>query len=185
MTTDRIGDLRIRSVLGVVGREVSEVLDRMDCASLDLLVEAPRDPARQWFLTGQGRAGLVARCSAMRLVHLGHRIHVAGETTTPALEEADGLLVFSASGETVTSRGFAEVAARLGATVVALTADPLSTLARKSDLVVEVPARPTRQFGSTLFEQCALLVMDAALLALSGGSPAAYQAMQHRHANLQ
>jgi len=108
-----------------------------------------------------------------------------GDSTTPAIETADGLLVFSASGETVTSRGFAGVATGLGATVVLLTADPVSTLGRQADLVVEIPARSTQQFGGTLFEHGALLVMDAALLALGGGSPGVYQTMQRRHANLQ
>lgn len=175
----------VRSDLGLVAHEVSNVLERVDSAAVDRLAEMIRDPARRWFLTGQGRSGLVARSSAMRLMHFGCRVHVVGEATAPAIEAADGLLVFSASGETVTSREFAAVAAGVGATVVLLTADPLSTLARQADLVLEIPARSTQQFGGSLFEQSALLVMDAAVLALSSGSAEVYQAMQHRHANLQ
>jgi 6-phospho-3-hexuloisomerase len=177
--------MMVRSALGLVLNEVSELLDRVDSAALDRLADALRDPRRRWFLTGQGRSGLVARCSAMRLMHLGHRVHVVGEATAPAIEAADGLLVFSASGETVTSRAFVSVATRLGATVVVLTADPGSTLARQADFVLEIPARSTQQFGGTLFEQGALLVMDAVALAVSGGSSEVYLAMQQRHANLQ
>jgi 6-phospho-3-hexuloisomerase len=178
--------MMVRSALGLVQNEVSELLDRVDSDALDRLADALWDRGRRWFLTGQGRSGLVARCSAMRLMHLGHRVHVVGEATAPAIEAADGLLVFSASGETVTTRGFVSVATRIGATVVVLTAAPGSTLARQADFVLEIPARSTtQQFGGSLFEQGALLVMDAVALALSGGSSEVYLAMQHRHANLQ
>jgi 6-phospho-3-hexuloisomerase len=51
--------------------------------------------------------------------------------------------------------------------------------------VVEVPATGTGQFGGTLFEQSALLLLDAVILELTAGGSAAYAAMQARHTNLQ
>jgi hypothetical protein len=46
-------------------------------------------------------------------------------------------------------------------------------------------ARGTGQFGGTLFEQSALLLLDALILDLTARDPQAHSAMQARHANLQ
>jgi 6-phospho-3-hexuloisomerase len=175
----------VRSALGLVRSEVSELLDRVDSDALDRLADALRDPGRRWFLAGQCRSGLVAICSAMRLMHLGHRVHVVGEATAPAIEGADGLLVFSASGETVTSRAFASVATRLGATVVVLTADPGSTLARQADFVLKIPARSTPAVRRHPLRAGRTVGDGRSCPCLSGGSSEAHLTMQQRHANLQ
>lgn len=41
--------------------------------------------ARAVFVIGNGRSGLATQMSAMRLMHLGLRVHVAGEVTAPAI----------------------------------------------------------------------------------------------------
>ncbi len=40
--------------------------------------------ARAVFVIGGGRSGLAIQMAAMRLMHLGLRVHVAGEVTAPA-----------------------------------------------------------------------------------------------------
>lgn len=52
------------------------------------------------FVAGAGRSGLALRMAAMRLMHLGLAVHVAGDATTPAISEGDLLLVASGSGTT-------------------------------------------------------------------------------------
>jgi hypothetical protein len=54
-----------------------------------------------------------------------------------------------------------------------------------ADAVIEVPTAGTGQLGGSLFEQGALLLLDAVILDLTGGAPQAYAKMQARHANLQ
>ena len=44
------------------------------------------------FLTGQGRSGLVAKMFAMRLIHLGFKTYVVGETITPLFRKVICLL---------------------------------------------------------------------------------------------
>jgi 6-phospho-3-hexuloisomerase len=43
----------------------------------------------------------------------------------------------------------------------------------------------TVQFGGTLFEQSALLLLDAVMLEVTAGDPRAHAAMRARHTNLQ
>ncbi|MGA2848410.1 MAG: hypothetical protein ABSE46_05400 [Terracidiphilus sp.] len=56
--------------------------------------------ANRLFLMGAGRTGLALKMAAMRLMHLGLIVHVAGEATTPAIGPDDLLLVASGSGTT-------------------------------------------------------------------------------------
>jgi 6-phospho-3-hexuloisomerase len=53
------------------------------------------------------------------------------------------------------------------------------------EAVIEVRTAGTRQFGGSLFEQSALLLLDTLMLDLTAGDPQAYAVMQARHANLQ
>jgi 6-phospho-3-hexuloisomerase len=71
------------------------------------------------------------------------------------------------------------------ARLLALTTRAESTLAGLADAVVALPTVGTRQFGGSLFEQSALLVIDAIVLDITAGDPQAHAMMQARHSNLQ
>jgi 6-phospho-3-hexuloisomerase len=169
----------------VVAGEISRTLAQVDALDFDRFVAELRVSQRRWFCTGQGRSGLVAQMAAMRLMHLGHRTHVVGEATAPAITGGDALLVLSASGTTPLSLHLAETARGVSAVVVLVTATSASPLRRLADAALEVPALASVQFGGSLFEQTALLVLDAAALALDADDPHVRDAMQRRHANLQ
>jgi len=94
-------------------------------------------------------------------------------------------VIFSGSGETPVTVHFARLAAGFGAHILAVTTRADSTLAGLADAVIEVPISRTAQFGGSLFEQSALLLLDAIALDLTAGDPRAHAAMQARHANLQ
>jgi 6-phospho-3-hexuloisomerase len=171
--------------IDVVAGEISRTLAQVDPLDFDRFVDELRVSQRRWFCTGQGRSGLVAQMAAMRLMHLGHRTHMVGEATAPAITGGDALLIFSASGTTSLSLHFAETAREVSAVVVLVTATSASPLRRLADASLEIPALASVQFGGSLFEQTALLVLDAAVLALDAGDPHTRDAMQRRHANLQ
>jgi 6-phospho-3-hexuloisomerase len=143
------------------------------------------DRGRRWFCSGQGRSGLVAQMVAMRLMHAGFDAHAVGGVTTPAIGQGDGLGVFSGSGETPITLHIARLAQGFGAHILAVTTRADSTLAGLAEAVIEVPTAGTRQFGGSLFEQSALLLLDALVLDLTAGDPEMHAAMQARHANLQ
>jgi 6-phospho-3-hexuloisomerase len=164
--------------LGTVLDEVQRVLS---VVQLDAARELLDDRARRWFCAGQGRSGLVAQMVAMRLMHLGFDAHAVGEATAPALGDGDGLLAVSGSGETPMTLHVAGLARGFGARVLAVTTRGDSSLARLADAVVEIPTTGTVQFGGSLFEQCALLALDALAVDLGGD----HVEMAARHTNLQ
>ena len=171
--------------LAVVGAEVAGVLGRVDAGQLDAASAFLGERGGRWFFTGQGRSGLVARMAAMRFGHLGRPVHAVGEATAPAVGPGDHLVALSASGRTPLTLHLAGVAVEQGADLLVVTADagsPLTALAHERLLL---PTSASTQFGGSLFEQCALLVLDAVALRLSGADPEVHAAMQARHANLQ
>lgn len=50
--------------------------------------------AKRVYVIGAGRSGLVAKAFAMRLMHLGLKAYVVGETITPAMNVGDVMVVF-------------------------------------------------------------------------------------------
>lgn len=165
--------------------EVSGVLSKVSSDQMSATAALFTDRGRRWFCSGQGRSGLVAQMAAMRLMHLGFDAHAVGEATTPSIGEGDGLVMISNSGETPVTLHIAQLALGFGAHMLAVTTRADSTLAGLADAVIEVPTAGTGQFGGSLFEQCALLLLDAVILDLTGGDPQAYTVMRARHANLQ
>jgi 6-phospho-3-hexuloisomerase len=174
-------DFPLHLITGEVAK-ATELIDRTAftrfCAVLD-------DPAQRWFFSGQGRSGLVAQMAAMRFMHAGYQTHVLGEATAPAVRKNDGILLVSKSGITPVSLGFARKARDEGAVVAALTSDDSSPLAVLADASVEIPTALSEQFAGSLFEQAALLCLDAVVLHISGTGRGAFTRMATRHTNMQ
>jgi len=177
-------DARKRPWLAV-GREIAASLRLVDGPSFERLLAELSATDRRWFFVGQGRSGLVARMAAMRLMHLGLDVHVQGEATTPAIDAHDRCVCVSGSGRTPTTIHHARIARDLGARVIAITADATAPLAVLADVALVVPIPRTSQFGGSLFEQVALVCLDAVVLAGSASDRDAYARMRMRHANLE
>jgi 6-phospho-3-hexuloisomerase len=173
------------STVDTIRGEVGTVLSAVPADHLSAAVALFADRGRRWFFSGQGRSGLVAQMAAMRLMHVGFDAHVVGEATAPAVREGDGLVMVSGSGETPIGLHLARRALEFGVHLLVVTGRADSTLAGLAEAVIEVPAVGTGQFGGTLFEQSALLLLDALALDITGGDPDAYATMQRRHTNLQ
>lgn len=149
--------------------------------------------AQRVFVTGAGRSGLALRMTAMRLMHLGLVVHVVGDVTTPAITAGDLLLVVSGSGTTSGSVRAAEIAAKSGATTIALTTAPESPLARLAHIVIELPAAQkldhgdaiSRQYSGSLFEQAVVWIGDALFYTLWQRSNETSEQLWPRHANLE
>ena len=131
------------------------------------------------FLMGLGRSGLVAKAFAMRLMHLGLSVYVVGETTTPAITDKDCLIAISGSGETSYIISTTGIAKQVGSKIIAITSYPDSTLAKRSDLILQLQGRTKideepnyarRQISGlhnslspmgTIFEISALIFLDS------------------------
>jgi len=165
--------------------EVCSLGARIRDDEFSAFVRVLMDTERRWFVTGQGRSGLVGAMIAMRLMHIGRDCHAAGEPTAPSIRTGDGLLVISGSGSTATSVHHARTAHSEAATVAAVTAMPDSPLGRIADVCLQIPAEGSAQLGGSLFEQAALLVLDSVVNTLAAKVPDARERLRYLHANLQ
>lgn len=178
--------------MSLVEGEIAEVAAQIDARQLAVFASEIRSADRV-FVAGAGRSGLVLRMAAMRLMHLGLTVHVAGDTTTPAISSGDLLLVASGSGTTQGVVRAAEAAAKAGARVAALTTDPGSPLADLADAVVIIPApqktdhgtAASRQYSGSLFEQVLFLATEAIFQTLWENEDVTAEKLWLRHANLE
>lgn len=150
--------------------------------------------SRRIFVAGAGRSGLMGRAFAMRLMHCGLQAYVVGETVTPGIAEGDLLVLGSGSGETKSLVAMAQKAKSTGASVVAVTINPESTIGRLADLTVRLPGvakerqdggAATAQPMASLFEQTLLLLYDGIILGLMDRQGLESGQMYGRHANLE
>ncbi|NVM96422.1 6-phospho-3-hexuloisomerase [Arthrobacter sp. AETb3-4] len=182
----------VRENLSLVQDEIAVAVAGLDDRQLTVLA-AELQSARRVFVAGAGRSGLVLRMAAMRLMHLGLTVHVAGDATTPAICSGDLLLVASGSGTTSGVVKSAETAAGAGAHIAALTTSASSPLAVLADALVIIPAAQktdhgsgvSRQYSGSLFEQALFLATESVFQTLweDAGQPA--EQLWLRHANLE
>ena len=150
--------------------------------------------AKKIFVAGAGRSGLMGKSFVMRMMHIGLDPYIVGETVTPNLEQDDIFIVGSGSGETKTLVSMVEKAKNIGATVVAVTIFPESTIGQLADITIEIPAqsktgevtgnKSIQPMGS-LFEQSLLLFYDAIILRFMDKKGINSDTMYGRHANLE
>lgn len=181
----------VRNV-SLVRDEIGDTAAKIDEQQLASLA-GPLVDANRVFVAGAGRSGLVLRMAAMRLMHLGLNVHVAGDTTTPAISSGDLLLVASGSGTTSGVVKSAETAAKAGARIAAFTTNPDSPLAGLADALVIIPAAQktdhgssvSRQYAGSLFEQVLFLATEALFQSLWDNADEAAEMLWLRHANLE
>ena len=135
------------------------------------------------FFTGQGRSGLAARMVAMRFMHMDLESYVVGEATAPSITGGDLLLAISGSGRTPVTLNFAEVATGVGASVALVTHQSASPIREVADTSLVLPTAGTQQFGGTLFEEAALLVLDALVFDQMTQRGTPHELMARRHTN--
>jgi 6-phospho-3-hexuloisomerase len=181
------------SYTGEILKELERTLRLISDEEAEQLMDAILE-AKQVFVAGAGRSGLMARSFAMRLMHMGINAYVVGETITPGVEKNDLLLVASGSGETQNLVSMAQKAKHLEARVALVTILPQSTLGQAADITVQIPAKPkddadvgnpSIQPMGSLFEQSLLLLFDAVILRIMEKKGLISSTMYGRHANLE
>lgn len=182
----------ISSPCTLILEELTVTLDAVKDADT-VLAEQMILHADRIFVAGAGRSKLALSMAAMRLMHLGLQVHVAGEVTAPAIRHADLLLVASGSGTTPSVLQAAEMARRTGARVLALTAVGDSPLAQRANHVILIPAAAkqdhrgmlSKQYAGALFEQSVLLVLDGMFQEMWRTRGESAEELWKRHANLE
>jgi 6-phospho-3-hexuloisomerase len=175
-----------QGILLDAGDVLAAVRDEDAKAIEDALVEA-----KTVFVAGAGRSGLVAQALAARLVHLGRPCHVAGQPTTPAIGAGDLLLAISRTGETASTCLLAALAVDAGARLAVITAADSTKLTARAAVKLVIPtdrreaAPRLPQYGGSLFEQSALVLLEAIALRLQMRLGLTAEEMDSRHANLE
>jgi len=154
------------------------------------------------FVMGAGRSGLVAKAFAMRLMHLGLRVYVVGESTTPAVRNTDVVVAISGSGETRSIADLGKIAKDIGSTLITVTSNRESTLGKLSDTVALISGRTKEDAGGylerhmrgeyshltplgTSFEITALVFLDAIIAELISITGASEADLKSRHTILE
>ncbi len=98
--------------------------------------------SKRIFVVGAGRSGLVGKAFGMRLMHLGFRVYIVGETVTPAVKKGDLLIAISGSAKTNYVNAVSVAAKSMDAKVALITSHPETYLGRKADCTVKITGRP-------------------------------------------
>ncbi len=150
--------------------------------ALDYISGAPKI-----FVYGVGRSGLIGKAFAMRLVQLGLRVFFIGETITPIVEPDDVVVIVSKTGGTMSAIQTANIARRVGARVITLTAERRSKLSHASTLVLWLDVGRGKKRSryaplGTLFENAAFLFLDSLISLLMERLGQTEDDMRGRHA---
>jgi 6-phospho-3-hexuloisomerase len=96
---------------------------------------------RMVFIYGAGRSGFIGKCFSQRLMHLGFKACFISDTITYRYKTGDLLLLISGSGETISPLAIANKAKDIGGKLVLITANPLSSIAKLADLIVQIEGK--------------------------------------------
>ena len=183
----------IKNTTQIILDEIHSVLEKIDERAYEGFLSSILS-AKNIFVTGQGRSGLVSRTFAMRLTHIGLNAYCVGDATTPNIDKGDLLVACSSSGSTHITRYIAGLAKKSQAAIVAVTCHKDSPLAGQADIIIELPVQEVStnykhsgsiQFRSTLFEQACLVYLDGVILSLVNKLNSSEKDMHKRHSNLE
>lgn len=176
----------------VIKDKTKKNIDELQLVTAELdetqLVQAAKAcmEGKRLFFSGMGRSGNMVKALAIRFMHLGYDAYVAGDASTPSIENGDLLIAVTSSAKTKVTLNHMETARQAGAKVLLLTA--LLENPQVSDYFLSIPARtkvPSEQHAGSLFEQCVLIVGDAISAYIKENKGISSEYMDKRHANLQ
>ena len=184
----------MRSLYATALSELKGVFDQLNEAdveiALDMIVHA-----KTTVVFGGGRERLQIMGFAMRMHHLGMKVAVEGEMTTPPVGKGDLFLVTVGPGEISTALALLDVARRAGASILVLTAQPKGRAAADADFVLTIPAQTMADdhgektssvlpMGS-LYEGALFVLFEVMVLKLRERLRISPEAMRLNHTNLE
>lgn len=174
--------------------EHKRVFDAQDLAQLEGFVKTLA-AAQRIFVVGAGREGIAARSFAMRLMHLGKKVHWVWDDTTPGMKAGDLFLAVDGSGRIGHIDYLAQRAAQTGAAIAIVTGDPNHTIPRAADHLLFVPAAvylgtdprvvSSIQPMGNLFEQHLFLLFDVMVMLLMEEMGLTGSQMESLHRNIE
>ena len=174
----------------IVLKEHEQVLLSISEKEVEMLLDAIAE-AKCIQVFGMGRMKCAVRAFVMRLMHMGLDAHVVFDTTCPNLGPGDLLIVNCAC----TTIGYTVMtfAHKLGAKVVAITANPNSKASELCEFTVNLKGQvhggreyeiPSKQPMAALFEQTIFVFEDIIIQLLMKKLKITAEEMGKRHTNL-
>ncbi|MFC3882136.1 6-phospho-3-hexuloisomerase [Bacillus songklensis] len=150
--------------------------------------------ANRIFIYGLGRERLMLQAFAMRLMHLGLKVHVVGDVTTPKLKEGDLFVASSGTGYLATVEALLKIVKRQKASVLFMSANTEGPLMEYVDHFIhieaqtmkdDIEARTSLQPMGALFEQAQLLLFELVVVLLKERLGVSEEQMEDYHTNLE
>lgn len=174
--------------------ELAGVFDRLDDADVDKALRMIA-AAKTTVVFGGGRERLQIMGFAMRLYHMGLKVAVEGDMTTPPVGKGDLFIVTVGPGEISTALALLGVARAAGATILVITAQPKGRAAQYADFVLTLPAQTMADdqgekktsvlpMGS-LYEGALFVLFEIMILKLKDMLKIDAETMRANHTNLE
>ena len=162
-----------RSVLAKEAKAIAGLAERLS-GEFERAVQMVRDCKGAVILTGMGKAGIVAQKISATLASTGtlsYFLHPADALhgDLGRVQESDLVLVLSYGGETEEISRLLNILAKIGASIIAMTARESSTLARKADVALllgEISEACPLGLAPTTSTTCMLALGDALAMAV-------------------
>jgi len=174
------------NTLDYILEKIKDAVSSIDPSSVEKLIDTILD-SKTIFVYGSGRSGLVGQFFAVRLVQLGLDVHFVGDMTTPIIGKNDLTLIISRTGETMSGVQTANIARRVGSSVISITSYRSSKLAHASNMIIDIPFDNGPESSEhaplgTLFEDSVNIFLDSLVPVLMKRLKTNEQAMRKRHA---
>lgn len=147
------------------------------------------------FILGVGREGLAAKSFAMRLMHLGKKVHWLWDDTTPGMGKHDLLIAVNGSSNIGHINYVLDQAKSHNTKIMVVTGSPSGKAASiYADYVLFVPGSvykgiddvvPSIQPMGNLFEQHLFLLFDMMVMDIEKTSGITHQEMSNNHRNVE
>ncbi|WP_299555467.1 6-phospho-3-hexuloisomerase [Seonamhaeicola sp.] len=186
--------MQVEQLIDNILNELSNTLHQIDVTQIEEL-ETSIIKANRIFVAGKGRTGLQMKAFAMRLMHLGLKVFVVDDVTTPGIQQSDLLIIGSGSGRTESLNGYAKSALSNNADLAFITGNAQSPITNLSHNTVYIPAsnfksdnqgkKSSALIMGSLFEYTIGLLFDLMIIQLMNKLQQTEGAMNNRHANLE
>ncbi|WOF16147.1 6-phospho-3-hexuloisomerase [Methanoplanus sp. FWC-SCC4] len=194
----------VQDMIRLMASKIEDMADSLSDEQVQKFIDEILN-AERIYVMGAGRSGLVAKAFAMRLMHLGLRSYVIGETITPAMKEGDIVVAFSGSGETKTIAELCETAKSIGGRICLVSSKTDSRIGRIANCVVVIESHRDKvkdeseeyeirqMMGEhksfaplgTLFETASMVFSDSIISAIMEITECEECDLKGRHANIE
>lgn len=188
-------EMRYRKLSEAVAKEHKKVFELLSIDELKKAMEAVIK-AENIFVFAAGREGISLRGFAMRLAHLGKRVHWLFDDTTVGIGKNDLYITSEGFGEVGSFSYYLEKVKRAGGSIMIFTGNPDGAHIKKfADYVVFIHATaylanrkdvvPTIQMMGNQYEQHLYMLCDIIIMLLTEEMGLTYDDLEARHRNVE